>query len=111
MSILFPYWTDIGDILTQQDSVDHACEAETSLMLHLRPDLVRMELAGGGPEGEETRFSAFPEGVAAGPPKAGFTGAEGSPEAATAEKGRLIFERCLNQMVGHVSDEVRGGRS
>ncbi len=114
VSVLFPYWTGIGDILTEQDSVDHACEAETSLMLFLHPELVRMELAQGAPEApeaQETRFAAFPEGVAAGPPPTDFTGAEGAPAAATAEKGRLIFERCLNPMVRHVSERVRGSRS
>ena len=125
-SVLFPYWTEIGDILTEQDAVSHACEAETSLMLFLHPELVRMELAQGaaeaqgarepqeawGPqEAQDKRFAAFPEGVAAGPPTADFTGAEGAPAAATAEKGRLIFERCLNPMVRHVSERVRGSRS
>jgi creatinine amidohydrolase len=99
--VLFPYWTDVKDLLSRQATVEHACEVETSLALYLFPGLVRMELARDRPEdgGGETRFRAFPEGVAAGPPSEGWTGAEGYPTSATAEKGRRIFERCLEQMV------------
>ena len=111
VSVLFPYWTEIGDILTDQEGVEHACEAETSLMLHLHPELVRMDLAPDtGPDGEG-RFDAYPEGVGAGSPEPGWTGAEGRPSAATPEKGRLILERCLNPMVAHVSKKVSAGRS
>ena len=105
-SILFPYWTDIGDILTGQDGVEHACEAETSLMLFLHPDLVRMDLAADGGEDGDQRFEAFPEGVGTDFPAPGWNGAEGRPSAATAEKGRLILERCLNPMVRYVSEKV-----
>ncbi|MFC6762022.1 creatininase family protein [Sulfitobacter porphyrae] len=34
---------DIGAMLTSQPGVMHACEAETSLMLHLCPDLVHLD--------------------------------------------------------------------
>ena len=111
VSILFPYWTDTGDILTGQDGVEHACEAETSLMLFLHPELVRMELAEDSPEDAESRFEAYPEGVGAGPPEPGWNGAEGAPTEGTAEKGRLIFERCLNPMLEHVSKAVGTSRS
>jgi len=111
VSILFPYWTDIGDLLEGQDTVEHACEAETSLMLHLHPELVRMELAADGPAEGESRFRAYPEGVSQGPPGPGWSGSEGRPTLGTAEKGRLIFGRCLNPMVRHVSDRVGLSRS
>jgi len=111
VSILFPYWTPVGDILTGQDSFEHACEAETSLMLHLHPELVRMDEAADGPPDGERGFEAYPEGVGKEPPKSGWSGAEGRPTAATAEKGRRIFERCLNPMVAHVSEKVGMNRS
>jgi creatinine amidohydrolase len=111
VSVLFPYWTGIGDILESQESVEHACEAETSLMLHLRPELVSMELARGAPEEESARFAAYPEGVAAGPPSVGWSGAEGHPEAASADKGLAVFERCLNPMVRYVSDMLGKSQS
>jgi len=105
--VLFPYWTDVGDLLSKQDKVEHACEVETSLALHLFPELVRTDrIEDGPPEGEETRFEAFPEGVATGPPAAGWSGAEGAPSAATAEKGRAIFERCLEPMVRAVRTQI-----
>ena len=106
--ILFPYWTQIGDLLTSQDSVEHAGEVETSLALFLFPDRVRFGLASGGPGDEdEARYRAFPEGVAAGPPTEGWSGAEGDPRAATAEKGRAIFERALDQMLEVVKKHGR----
>jgi hypothetical protein len=60
----------------------------------------RMELARDRPEVgcDESRFLAFPEGVALGPPARGRTGAKGYPTSA-AEKGRRIFDRCLEPMV------------
>jgi creatinine amidohydrolase len=98
--VLFPYWTEVGDLLSKQEKVEHACEVETSLALYLFPELVRTDRIADGPaEGEETRYEAFPEGVATGPPGPGWTGAEGFPSAATAEKGRAIFERCLEPML------------
>jgi creatinine amidohydrolase len=111
VSVLFPYWIGIGDILTEQDDVEHAGEAETSLMLFLHPELVRLELAADGEEDSGVSFEAYPEGVATGPPAAGWNGAEGAPTAATAEKGRLILERCLNPLVAHVSKKMGTGRS
>lgn len=108
--VLFPYWIEVGDLLSRQEKVEHAGEVETSLALHLFPDLVRTDHIVDGPsEGEETRFDAFPEGVATGPPAVGWSGAEGAPSAATAEKGRAIFERCLQPMVRAV--EARLGSS
>ena len=106
--VLFPYWEGVGDLLSKQDRVEHACEVETSLALHLFPELVRTDRVEDGPaEGPETRYQAFPEGVAAGPPPAGWSGAEGFPSAGTAEKGRAIFERCLGPMVQAVRARVR----
>lgn len=107
--ILFPYWTDVGDLLDRQDGVEHAGEVETSLGLHLFPEHVRVERAvDGPPDAEEARFEAFPEGVAAGPPPGDWSGSEGAPTSATAEKGRAIFERCLGPLVELVRRENHG---
>lgn len=108
--VLFPYWTDVGDLLSNQERAEHACEVETSLALHLFPELVRTDrIEDGPPEGEETKYQAFPEGVATGPPAAGWGGAEGSPSAGTAEKGRAIFERCLGPMLRAVRARLGPG--
>ena len=73
----------------------HACEIETSFMLHLAPELVRMEHAAANypafPDdfGEVAyRWSAFSDSPVL-----------GDPTAATAEKGRAILDVVLDRMV------------
>jgi creatinine amidohydrolase len=103
VSILFPYWTDLSDLLTGQDGPEHACEVETALALLLFPGLVHKDRIEDGPvEDDDARFDAYPEGVASGPPATGWNGAEGTPANATSEQGRHIFERCLIPLVEHV---------
>jgi len=86
----------------------HACELETSLMLHLRPDLVHMERVA-----DDTDFIATPsyymdwvEGGAliANPPWYDDTisGAYGAGSLATAEKGRLWLEAAIQEKIAHV---------
>ncbi len=88
----------------------HACELETSLLLHLRPDLVHLERAI-----DETDFIATPnyymdwvEGGAliANPPWDDDTrsGAYGAPSHATAEKGRLWLEAAIAEKVEHIAE-------
>ncbi|MCP4436947.1 MAG: mycofactocin biosynthesis peptidyl-dipeptidase MftE [Actinomycetia bacterium] len=72
------------------DGDPHAGRTETSMMLHLAPDRVRMELAEPGPG---TRFSEIgdvlrTDGLAAVAPN----GVLGDPTAATAEHGKVLFE-------------------
>jgi creatinine amidohydrolase len=76
----------------------HACEAETSVMLYLRPDLVQMDKAVDFvPElPRETLnymslLSFCPDGV------------WGEPSLATAEKGRRILESGAEQGAAHVT--------
>jgi creatinine amidohydrolase len=88
----------------------HACELETSFMLHLRPDLCHMERVV-----DETDFVATPsyymdwiEGGAlvANPPwdDDSKTGAYGAGSHATAEKGRLWLEAAIQEKIGHVEE-------
>ncbi len=88
----------------------HACELETSFMLHLRPDLCRMNRVV-----DETDFIATPsyymdwiEGGAliANPPwyDDTQTGAYGAGSFATAEKGRLWLEAAIVEKAGHVEE-------
>ena len=100
--VLFPYWIDVSDLLERQTGAEHAGEVETSLMLYLRPEVVREDRAKGDPaEKADTRYHAFPEGVEL-DPTPGRTGAEGHPEKGSAEKGRRIFERTLRVLVEQV---------
>ena len=89
----------------------HACELETSLILHLRPDLVHMERAV-----DETEFISTPsyymdwvEGGAlvANPPWEDDTrtGAYGAGSLGSAEKGRIWLQAAITEKAAHV-DEI-----
>ncbi len=110
-----------SDALTQYRTsqiggMGHAGELETSYILHLRPDLVHMDLAV-----DEVDFTATPnyymdwiEGGAliANPPWTDDTisGAYGAGTQATAEKGRLWLEAAIDEKVGHVREIIEQQR-
>jgi creatinine amidohydrolase len=86
----------------------HAGELETSMILHLRPDLVHMERCV-----DEIDFIATPSyimdwveagALVANPPwdDDTVTGAYGAGSVATAEKGRLWVEAAIAEKVDHV---------
>jgi creatinine amidohydrolase len=86
----------------------HAGELETSYMLHLRPDLCRMERVV-----DETDFISTPDyymdwieggALVANPPwdDDTITGAYGAGSHGTAEKGRLWLEAAIEEKVDHV---------
>ena len=88
----------------------HACELETSFMLHLRPDLCHMQRVV-----DETDFVSTPDyymdwieggSLIANPPwdDDSKTGAYGAGSHATAEKGRLWLEAAIQEKVGHVAE-------
>jgi creatinine amidohydrolase len=80
---------DFAKILEKQATVLHACEAETSMMLTLRPDLVRTGLLDGAAE-----YGTLPEGPAyRWLPMTALTsnGVVGSPAAASADKGERLL--------------------
>jgi creatinine amidohydrolase len=88
----------------------HACELETSFMLHLRPDLCHMERVV-----DETDFVTTPsyymdwiEGgsLIANPPwdDDTKTGAYGAGSLGTTEKGRLWLEAAIEEKVSHVEE-------
>ncbi|MCB9135521.1 MAG: creatininase family protein [Anaerolineales bacterium] len=88
----------------------HAGELETSMILHLRPDLVHMERCV-----DETNFVATPSymmdwveagALVANPPwdDDTATGAYGAGSVATEEKGRLWLEAAIAEKVDHVRE-------
>jgi creatinine amidohydrolase len=93
----------------------HACELETSLMLHLRPESVRRELV--QREIPEPRFAQERlDLVSPGPVTAGWrthqlsaSGVLGAPDLASAEKGQRLFEACVEGLVALVA-ELRAAR-
>lgn len=88
----------------------HACELETSLVLHLRPDLVRLEQAV-----DETQFIASPnyymdwvEGgaIIANPPwdDDTQTGAYGAGSLATAANGEIWLKAAIAEKIEHIQE-------
>lgn len=85
------YQIDVSDVLESDPEFEHAGELETSLMLYLAPDRVKMERA----------ENFVPEGLAlrkytrrrVPKPPIESRGVLGSPRLATAEKGAAVFRR------------------
>jgi len=88
----------------------HACELETSYLLHLRPELCQMERVV-----DEMDFVATPDyymdwieggSLVANPPwdDDTKTGAYGAGSHATAEKGRLWLEAAIDEKAAHVEE-------
>jgi creatinine amidohydrolase len=90
-----------------QQRFGHAGEMPTSLMLHLRPDLVDMSETGLElPDIEPDPFGTYrPRPFRRRMPN----GAPGDTSLATAEKGRRLFERMTDGLVAFVSDPDFGG--
>ena len=107
----FTYWyaasEAIAGILTTQSGLLHACEAETSMMMAVRPELVaedRIPLAkanrtpdvadivGGGVYRWRTLAAMCASGVI------------GNPEAATPEKGRQLFDAVAAVLASKISN-------
>lgn len=85
---------DISDLLERQQGPLHAGEAETSVMLHLYPDLVRMDRARDS-EVSRVEFKKYLHGGLPVPPGGG-SGVVGIPTAATPQKGERIYRRILD---------------
>ena len=95
--IQFTYWDASADaiaaILEQQPQVQHACEAETSMMLAVRPDLVageRIPLPNRTPHAHEIVGPGVYRWRTLGAMSA--SGVVGHPEAASADKGNRLFD-------------------
>jgi creatinine amidohydrolase len=85
---------DISDLLEAQPGHLHADEAETSVLLFLYPELVRMNRARDFHLAPD-QFQRLVRGRLPKPP-AGSAGVVGHPTAASAEKGERIYRRLLN---------------
>lgn len=94
----------------QQKHVTHACELETSMILYLRPELVKMEAARGAHFHFESKFwTADSNGpsrvsVARTLSQASRSGALGHPELATAEKGAELFNVATCEVVALIRE-------
>jgi creatinine amidohydrolase len=97
------YWHLAADairgILERQDNIRHACEAETSMVLALRPELVDSSRF------EEARTAEERSGPAGAYRWSSFTGRTrsgviGDPTAASAEKGERLLEAAADAVAG-----------
>jgi len=89
-SIWDAYTSDAGDL--------HANRAETSLMMHLCPDLVHGDRLVESDDPDRTGDTVFSYPVA----QTSLNGVTGSPSEATAEEGRVLYE----SMVGHLAAKL-----
>ncbi|MCU0612616.1 MAG: creatininase family protein [Candidatus Eisenbacteria bacterium] len=96
--VLELYDIELADILERQSGARHADEAETSVMLHLFPERVRLDRI----RDFETPFEEFEPYLShrLTGPIPGSPGCQGYPSAATAEKGRRIVARMIARAVG-----------
>jgi len=85
----------IWDAYTSDADDLHANRAETSLMLHLYPELVKMERLETSDDEDRTGGTVFSYPVA----QTSLNGVTGKPSGATAEEGSELFEK----MVGGLS--------
>ncbi len=97
---------EIAATLTTQPGIQHACEGETSLWLHLdasqvRQDRIADSVSPGAPDGPAaiSRFWSFAE-------RAPVTGVRGDARAATAEKGKAIFEAMAAGLARYLRDPM-----
>lgn len=96
--IQFTYWyaaaQPIADILDTQDKLLHACEAETSMMMAVRPELVAADRIPLAARNNADPDEPMPDGVyrwrAIG--SRARSGVIGNPHAASAEKGHRLFD-------------------
>jgi creatinine amidohydrolase len=97
--VQFTYWyaaaVAIAEILETQPALMHACEAETSMMLAVRPELVAMDRAGmakanSSPDVADVVGGGVYRWRTIGARSS--SGVIGNPEAATPEKGERLFE-------------------
>ncbi|MDP9352744.1 MAG: creatininase family protein [Chloroflexota bacterium] len=94
----------------EQESVSHACEQETSMVLSLRPELVNMEAARGANIAFESAFyyPDFSLSSRVDVPRAfnqlSMSGSFGHPEIATAEKGERLIATAVDEVVAFVRE-------
>ncbi|WP_435009153.1 creatininase family protein [Tundrisphaera lichenicola] len=96
------YWDLAADEIAAhcrapRKEMGHACEIETSMMLHLRPDLVRLDRRVDDPDDtpDHLRGLTWPRDFA----RRTDHGVVGYPESADAERGRLMLEAAVSGVV------------
>jgi len=96
---------DASDVLEASPLSEHAGELETSLMLHLAPERVRMDQAADVTTDADT-YRKYAQGRFATPPP-GSRGTLGLPSRASPQKGEVIFQRYVEALSEVLSGELR----
>ena len=100
-------WWKAADHRVFAEPGDHAGELETSVMMHVAPELVRtLESAGRGAE-RRMKPRAFRDGWAWAPRRWSSATADtgiGDPRASTAENGRAFFDEAARSIAGLIVD-------
>jgi creatinine amidohydrolase len=108
---LATYWELAGTAFAgappmESPALSHACEYETSLMLHLFPEKVRMENVVRADRPGRNGYIGWEDdepyrGVSVFSPTAFISdnGSSGEPQLATAEKGRHLYEHAVQALV------------
>lgn len=100
------YEIDVSDIIEADPELEHAGELETSLMMHLAPDLVRVDQAADFvPEGGALR--RYTRRRVPKPPD-GSRGVIGRPTLASAEKGEAVFGRYVEKLARALGPRTGG---
>jgi creatinine amidohydrolase len=106
--VQFTYWyaaaVPIAKILETQGGLSHACEAETSMMMAVRPELVaedRIPLAKSNTTGDIASGVYRWRTIGA----RSASGVIGNPEAATREKGERLFDAISTAVADKVCDK------
>ena len=105
----FSLATEAFEEVKETSVLAHADEFETSLYLHLAPDRVRMDRAAAGNDVEGRFLSSdstgnYPVRFSDYWGRWTRTGVHGDPAAATAEKGRVIFEAAVSGLIDLVEE-------
>ena len=87
---------DLSSVLDGAIEPEHGGEIQTSLLLHLRPDLVRMDEARDTPPQPLTPLERVRGALA--PLSAEGPGSLGKPSLASADKGQRIFDHILHRI-------------
>jgi creatinine amidohydrolase len=89
---VFQVGDDVWETYTSDAADLHANRAETSLMLHLFPELVRMDRLATSDDEDRTGGTVFSYPVA----QTSLNGVTGKPSDATAEEGALLFSKMVD---------------
>ena len=113
--VLASYWALAGKTIkevreSELGGIGHACELETSLMLHLHPDRVKMALA--RRDGPKHNDPCRKNDMQYGRPvyfvsefhEVSKTGIIGHPDLATAAKGRKFFDGIVREVLAFVNE-------